>query len=202
MLFYAISNRNLNKKKSLYLQLKKYILLGANWLQIREKDLEDNRIFLNVLKISPLAKEKNVKLLINGRVDIAYLCGAYGVHLPSESIPIREVKRKFKKLFVIKSCHTISEIKKAEKEGADAVTLSPIFKVPSKNGILRPLGIECLKEAVALSRIPVFALGGISEKNIISVCKTGVYGVAAVRFFNEINKKKLQEIKQFAKKGE
>ncbi len=201
MLFYAISDRSLDKNSSLYLQLKKYISLGVNWILIREKDLNDKQIYLNVLRIAPYAREKNIKLFVSGRADIAYLSGADGVHLPSDSILVSEVKKKFKKLIVVKSCHSVGEIKRAEKEGADAVTLSPIFEPQSKKGLLKPAGIEYLIKAIATSKIPVIALGGISEKNILSVSRTGVYGIAAVNFFNEIDRRKFHKIKEIVKEG-
>jgi len=94
MIFYAISDRNLDKRRSLSLQLRRYIVLGADFILIRERDLSDSEIFFFAKKFAPICKSKGIKLFIHRRADIASLSFADGVHLPENSIPISEIKKK------------------------------------------------------------------------------------------------------------
>ncbi len=196
MIFYAISDRNVNKKKSLSLQLRKYINYGVDFILIREKDLSDSEIFSFAKKFAPICKNEGIRLFIHKRADIASLSGADGVHLPENSIPIGQIKKKFKKLLIIKSCHSLKAIMNAQEEGADFVTFSPIFETPSKKGILSPVGLKNLEDAVKSVKIPIIALGGIvSIDKIEKVKETGVYGIASIRLFNEIQGKYLKHLK-------
>ncbi|NMB99897.1 MAG: thiamine phosphate synthase [Thermoanaerobaculaceae bacterium] len=201
MIFYAITDKKLNKTGSLFAQIKKYVSLGVDWIQIREKGLSDKELLAVANKANKYAKKNNIKLLINNRSDIAYLSNLYGIHLSSDSIPVKQIRKKFNNLFIIKSCHSLKDVNKAEEEGADAVVLSPIFETPSKRDFLKPLGLSILKKVVNSSKIPVIALGGIDQKNIFEVAGCNVYGVSAIRFFNSIHQKEFKSIKKILKEG-
>ena len=76
------------------------------------------------------------------------------------------------------SAHEPEEAGSALEEGADYVTLSPIFHSHSKPG-LDPRGARWL--AGGVSGLPpnrVVALGGINASNIGEIRKTGAQGVA------------------------
>ncbi len=117
---------------------------------------------------------------IHSDIDTACKLEVQGVHLTSSQF--NEIKyAKSKGLFTIISTHSIDDIRKAEEEGADMVTLSPIFYSPNKN---KPLGIEYLKEALDKTDIPIIALGGIvSKEKIEELKRIGVNGFASIRYF-------------------
>lgn len=83
---------------------------------------------------------------------------------------------------LIYSAHTLEEAQSAATHGADFIFLSPIFVTPSKPGA-RPLGLETLRKAVASIAVPIIALGGITSENVLDIEKTGAYGAAGIRFF-------------------
>lgn len=177
--FYFITDRKQFNKP--FLDTVKQILdKGIRVIQIREKDLPDDELFYLIEDVLKVSQGYDVKIFINSRVDIALILKLDGVHLPSKSLPISAVKRSFPRLIVGKSCHSIEEIVKAQEEGADYVFISPIYQVEGKG---KPIGIEGLKEALKVSKIPVYALGGINKSNYEQVLKTGVYGIAGIRFF-------------------
>ncbi len=178
--FYAITDRKQYKKPLLY-QIEEILKNKTQMIQIREKDLPSKKLLSLCKEVKCLMKNfKNSCLIINERVDIALLCGADGVHLPENSFDVKDIKRKFPKLIVGKSCHSLECAKKAEEERADYIIFSPIFYVPNKG---KPQGLEKLKEVVNNVKIPVYALGGINRQNIDDVLKTGVFGVAGIRLF-------------------
>ncbi len=120
------------------------------------------------------------KILLHGHIDLAAKLGADGVHLTSTQF--EEISRaKGFGLFVIISCHTIDDAKRAESLGADMITYSPIFATPNK-GI--PLGLGAINALQGIIALPIIALGGILTQAQISACQSaGASGFASIRFF-------------------
>lgn len=129
-----------------------------------------------------VCKDFNIeKILLNSNYKLAKELGANGVHLTSNQFEkIKEAKRLG--LYVIISCHTFSEIEKAQNAYVNAVTFSPIFDTPNKG---EPKGITSLKEAISLYEdMDIIALGGIVKKEQIElISKTKAYGFASIRYF-------------------
>ncbi|MGH1558936.1 thiamine phosphate synthase [Caulobacter segnis] len=68
----------------------------------------------------------------------------------------------------------------AERAGADAVVVSPVFPSngPSAGA---PLGVEGLMDLVAATALPVYALGGVRADTVGLLAESGVVGIAAGR---------------------
>ena len=146
----------------------------------RDKESEN---FEELAKIFvEICKDFNIeKILLNSNYELAKNLGANGVHLTSNQFEkIKEAKRLG--LYVIISCHTFSEIEKAQNAYVNAVTFSPIFDTPNKG---EPKGITSLKEAISLYEdMDIIALGGIvKEEQIELISKTKAYGFASIRYF-------------------
>lgn len=179
--FYFITDRRKFKKPFLD-QIRSVFDKGIRTIQIREKDMPDDELFKLTEMVLELSKGYDVKIFINSRVDIPLLLNLHGVHLPERSIPIPMIKHKFPDLIVGKSCHTVEGALKAQREGADYIFFSPIFKVEGKG---EPVGVAGLKKVLEVVKIPVYALGGINSENLDKVISTGVYGIAGTRLFLE-----------------
>lgn len=177
--FFFITDRKQFKKPFLD-TVKEVLDKGIRLIQIREKDLPDDELFKLTEEVLKVSQGYDVRIFINSRVDVATILKLDGVHLPSKSLPIYAVKHRFPELIVGKSCHSVEDVVKAQEEGADYVYISPIFNVEGKG---KPIGLEKLKEIIKVSKIPVYALGGINKSNYEEVLKTGVYGIAGIRFF-------------------
>jgi thiamine-phosphate pyrophosphorylase len=129
-----------------------------------------------------ICKKLNIsKVLINSDISLCLELEADGVHLNSKQFDKIECAKSLG-LYVIISCHTHDEIKKAIELGADALTYSPIFSTPNK-GV--PKGLKDLKDsAIKFKEIDIYALGGIiNESQIEHVKQTGVKGFASIRYF-------------------
>ena len=177
--YYAITDRK-QFEYDFEIQIKRYLHAGIRMIQLREKDVSPRQLFNLATKAKNILKGYDAILIINDRVDVAVMSGAAGVHIPSKGLPVVEIKRKFPNLIVGKSCHSINDALQAEEEGADYITFSPIFETPGKG---KPQGLDKLKKVVETVKIPVYALGGISESNVQDVLNTGVYGIAGIRLF-------------------
>ena len=123
---------------------------------------------------------EDVKCFIHQDIDLAKKLNATGVHLTSKQFS--EIKKaKDLGLEVIISTHTHDEVLDAQKEGANAVTYSPIFTSPNKG---KAKGVKDLEELLKKCSIKVFALGGIvTQDEILQIEKTSTYGFASIRHF-------------------
>ena len=123
---------------------------------------------------------EDVKCFIHQDIDLAKKLNATGVHLTSKQFS--EIKKaKDLGLEVIISTHTHDEVLDAQKEGANAVTYSPIFTSPNKG---KAKGVKDLEELLKKCSIKVFALGGIvTQDEILQIEKTSTYGFASIRYF-------------------
>jgi thiamine-phosphate pyrophosphorylase len=144
-------------------------------VQLREKDLPARVLYEWVEALLP--HSNGARLLINGRADVARCFDGVGVHLPEDGLTIADARRLLgpdRPIGV--STHLANDAIARRREGADLVTLAPIFATPGKGA---PLGLEPLRIAAPAGGI--YALGGIDRSNVNEVLATGVEGVAAIR---------------------
>jgi len=66
-------------------------------------------------------------------------------------------------------------------EDADYLVFGPVRATPSKRGVLEPTGMEGLARACALSRAPVWAIGGLEPEHIDELLAAGARGLAVQR---------------------
>ncbi len=151
-------------------------------IQLREKDLGGRELYNLARQARELTQRYGALLLINERLDIAVAVGADGVHLPERGLPPKVVKDLFPHLLVGYSAHSLEGVLYAQKEGADFVTLSPIFRTES-HPEAEPLGLEELKRVSAKVNVPIYALGGVTQERIELCLKNGAYGVAGITMF-------------------
>lgn len=117
---------------------------------------------------------------VNDRADVAMNLDCAGVQLPESGCPLPMMHPLLKQhLMVGVSTHSIEGVLKAQADVADFVTLSPVFPTPSKPG-LPALGVDYLREAVAKTSVPIFALGGVTPNNAIECMRAGAHGVAVM----------------------
>jgi thiamine-phosphate pyrophosphorylase len=168
---------------------------GVDWVQVREKDLPGGRLLELARRIVCFAEEQAVeterqsRIIINDRLDVALAAAADGVHLGSESAPAREVVRWCRtgnapERFVIGvSCHSVEEAREAENAKSDYIFFGPVFKTPSKQAFGAPQGMERLAEVCHAVAVPVIAIGGVDQENAASCIRAGASGIAAIRMF-------------------
>ncbi|MEW6730396.1 MAG: thiamine phosphate synthase [Acidobacteriota bacterium] len=173
---------------------------GIDLIQIREKDLPTDQLSKLVEAVVSITEGSDTSVLVNDRVDIALTCGAKGVHLRSDSLPVEAVRQLTGENFIIgASSHSVTEAIMAAEAGASFVLFGPVFATPSKEIYGAPLGLQQLTQAVQLAKCPVLALGGINLENSSEVLATGAAGLAAIRLFAEAER--LEEL-VYALKGQ
>ena len=180
MLLYAVTDRAWTDKDDLYTQVKKAIKGGITFLQLREKELDDETFLKEALKIKELAREYNVPFVINDNVDIAIKSDADGVHVGQSDMEAGDVRKKIGEDKILGvSASNLEEAKLAEKKGADYLGVGAVFSTSTKLDA-DDVSFDTLKEICNNVSIPVVAIGGISRDNISKLKGTNVDGAAVV----------------------
>ncbi len=156
---------------------------GVTAVQLREKGFSASARDLLALAVAlrVLTKRFGAALIINDRADIARLSGADGVHLGRRSFSPANARRFLGEGALIGvSTHSLPEALQAQKDGADYITLGPVYFTPSKAPYGEPVGIKTLEEVTASVTIPVYAIGGITNKNLSQAVRAGAQGAAVI----------------------
>jgi thiamine-phosphate pyrophosphorylase len=170
---------------------------GVDWIQLREKDFSggdwQQLVAQSLQRISRAGS--HCRLFVNDRLDAALACGAGGVHLSENGIPVSEACRLREEFFSSRgakpdflvgvSCHSLGASLGAARSGADYIYFSPIFNTPSKANYGPPQGLDRLAAICRAVSVPVIAIGGISGENAMNCLQAGAAGVAGIRLFQE-----------------
>ena len=153
---------------------------GVDAVILREKDIENTADLLALAKNIKKAAGKAV-FLMNGRCDVALAVKADGVHLTSTSISIKDARKLLgRKKLIGKSCHSVKDAVRADKDGADYIFIGPIFFTASKAKYGKPLGCAIISKIKSKVKITVIAIGGIKKDNAAEVLKAGASGAAMI----------------------
>ncbi len=154
---------------------------GVDILQLREKNMNANKIIELGKKIKLLCAEYNTTFIVNDRVDIAYILEADGVHLGQDDMDVASARKILGNNAIIGvSTHAPEQAKKAAADGADYIGVGPVFTTPTKP-TTKSVGLEYVNWVSKNIDIPYFAIGGINLENVDEVVKNGAKRVAVVR---------------------
>lgn len=166
---------------------------GADFVQLREKDLEGRALLDLVCAVVTALAGTSTRVLVNGRPDVALAAGTWGVQLPEDGLPVADVKRAFPGLIVGASRHDAEGVHRAAQEGADFVLLGPVYATPGKEQ--RALGLDAFAAVARTARVPVHAIGGIDPGVAAAVARANAAGVAAIRPFLEDPARGVRDLK-------
>lgn len=120
-------------------------------------------------------------VIVNDRVDVALLCGADGVHVGADDLPIAEVRRiAGDRLVVGATVRDLAGARAAASAGADYVGFGPMFPTATKAVGVAPRTVEQLREVVAGAGVPVVAICGITLERAAALFAAGAAAVAVV----------------------
>jgi len=154
---------------------------GADCIQLRAKDINDDKLFALAVEFAKVCKAANVIGIINDRVDIAVAAGADGVHLGQNDLPVEQARKlQLAPLIIGKSTHSLEQLHGACREYPTYVSLGPVFSSGTKPTV-EPVGLKYVrqaKEQLADTGICNVAIGGITLGNVEEVLNAGAGAIA------------------------
>jgi thiamine-phosphate pyrophosphorylase len=150
----------------------------VDMVQLRDKqgaDLEAAHRFRS------LCDQLGALLIVNDHPELALECGADGVHVGQDDMPLPAVRALVGPGTLIGiSTHSPAQVDAAERSEADYLGVGPVFATATKPQV-EPVGLELVRYAAEHARKPWFAIGGIDTTNVAEVRAAGATRIAVVR---------------------
>lgn len=180
LLLYAVTDRYWLDGRSLKEVVKESLDGGVTFLQLREKNLDDETFLQEAIELQEMCKEYRIPFVVNDNVDIALQMNADGVHVGQSDMEAGCVREKLgpDKILGV-SAQTVEQAILAEKRGADYLGVGAVFTTGSKADA-EDVSHETLKAICEAVSIPVVAIGGITKENVSLLKGTGICGVAVI----------------------
>ena len=153
---------------------------GVSMVQYRCKQGEDRERLKEAIALQKLCQAHGALFIVNDRVDLAMAADADGVHLGQDDMPA-DVARALigaDRLLGL-STHTMDEVSRAANDPIDYIGLGPVFSTSVKPE-RPPIGPDVIGEAMAFSRLPLFAIGGINGSNLAQLSSAGCRRIAVI----------------------
>ncbi|WP_270283974.1 thiamine phosphate synthase [[Clostridium] scindens] len=180
LLLYAVTDRHWLNGRTLYSQVEEALKGGATFIQLREKELDEEHFLEEAKEIKELCRCYQVPFVINDNVEIALAVDADGVHVGQSDMEAGDVRAKLGPDKIIGvSAQTVEQAVMAEQNGADYLGVGAVFPTGSKADALE-VSHDTLKAICKAVKIPVIAIGGISKENILELSGSGICGIAVI----------------------
>ena len=177
---YGIIDRDTIGRRSPVAVAEAMIAGGARLIQYRDKRSEPGTIFRACRRLRPILKKTGVLFIVNDYADIAVAVGADGVHVGVDDLPVAACRKVVgDEMIVGRSSHSLEQALKGAREPIDYLAVGAIFPTGTKPGNA-VVGLNLLKQIRAQVTLPLFAIGGITSKNLDEVLEAHPDGVAMI----------------------
>ena len=177
---YAITDSHWLNGRTLYSVVKESLESGVTFLQLREKELDEEHFLEEARELQKLCREYQVPFVINDNVDIAAAINADGVHVGQSDMEAGDVRAKLGPDKIIGvTAKTVEQAVLAQERGADYLGVGAVFHTDSKADA-KEISFDTLKDICRAVSIPVIAIGGITEENVRELAGSGICGIAVI----------------------
>jgi len=166
---------------------------GVRLVQYRDKVNGPQEVLRAALEIDVAFEGAEVTRIMNDRADLAVLAEWEGVHVGQGDLPVEAVRRVVGPGKIVGvSTHNEGQMGAALEPTSqnrdvghpgslpDYVAVGPVFATGSKANPDPVVGLELVRRARAMTRLPVVAIGGITLGNARSVIEAGADAVAVI----------------------
>jgi thiamine-phosphate pyrophosphorylase len=153
---------------------------GAKIVQLRAKKLSAREFLEIACRARELTRAQGCRLIINDRVDVALSCGADGVHLGQEDLPLHAARSLLPAKIIGISTHNLEQAKQAQDGGADYIGFGPMYGTATKETGYSARGVAMLSEIRRGLRVAIVAIGGINEANVGEIWNGGADAAAII----------------------
>lgn len=181
LLLYAVTDRHwLKEGQRLYDQVEKALKGGVTFVQLREKDLDEEAFLEEAREIQALCREYGVPFVINDNVKLAVEIDADGVHVGQSDMEAGDVRATIgpDKILGV-STQTVEQALTAQARGADYLGVGAVFATSSKDDAAE-VDHAVVRDICRAVDIPAIAIGGITVENTPVLAGSGLAGIAVI----------------------
>lgn len=171
---------------------------GVDIVEFNESSIPDKVIVELGHKIRTLCDEYGATFIVNKRADIASIIEADGVCLSQDDIKIQNARNILGENSIIgKICHTPDDIIDAMNNGADYITLGPVYTNPSKTA--DSIDMDIIAWAQENTDLPIFIFGDIDTTNICQLVNNNInkFVVSDFLMYAQIPEKTARELLRY-----
>lgn len=180
LLLYAVTDRRWLNGESLYEQVEKALQGGVTFVQLREKNLDEEGFLAEAEELRELCRKYGVPFVVNDNVEVALKSGADGVHVGQHDMEAGDVRKLIGKERILGvSAQTVEQALLAQERGADYLGVGAVFSTGSKDDA-EDVSLETLAAICDAVDLPVIAIGGITCENTAELAGCGICGIAVI----------------------
>lgn len=177
---------------------------GCNWVQMRFKNQTQKDVFTLAEAVKPLCEEYLANFIVNDDLHLAEQIVADGVHLGLTDTKIDEARAILGSTKIIGgTANTFEDIENHVQNGCDYIGLGPFRFTATKEKLSPILGLSGYFDILQKLKknkidIPVYAIGGITVRDVSPLMETGVFGIAVSGIITESDEKEklIQQLKE------
>ncbi len=152
---------------------------GATLVQARAKNASAKELLAWTRDLLPVCGEFGAPLLVNDRPDVALAAGASGAHVGPDDLPPAAARRVLGDLALGVSARTEDRVRAGEAAGAAYLGIGAFRATGTKTEAVA-IGLEGIRRLIALTPVPVVAVGGIRPGDLPELRRAGAAGVAVI----------------------
>ena len=154
---------------------------GAKVVQLREKHRADRELFDLARVCREITARYGMLLIIDDRPDIALACGADGVHVGQDDLPVAAVRKLAPNLLVGCSTHNPEEAASALRDDTGYFNIGPIYPTQTKSVSCGAVGLDMIGRIAPMAGdVPFSVMGGIKARHIPELRRAGARHIAMV----------------------
>ena len=178
-LYFITDSTNYGEEEFLY-RVEQALKGGTTLLQLREKDRSTREYIELAEKVHVIAKQYNVPLIIDDRVDVALSIDAEGVHVGASDMPVATARKLMGEDKIVgATAKTVPWAKEAYEQGADYLGVGAIYPTTTKVKTVLT-STDTLRDICNAVPIPANAIGGLNKNNIDVLAGIPIAGICVV----------------------
>lgn len=178
---------------------------GGKLVQLRVKDISFEEHISIAKKAKEVCDHFGAKLIINDDVQIAKEIEAAGVHVGKNDIAPTEARKIVGPKYIVGgTANTYEDCIALIAQKVTYIGLGPFRFTETKKNLSPVLGFSGFHEIVSRlahegHKVPIYAIGGITENDFEELYEIGVFGIAISGLISNTSIARIEEITQYAK---
>ncbi len=164
-------------------QVESFCQGGAEWVQLRLKELSDERFLSIAREAREITRNHGTALILNDRAEMVKKVEADGVHLGEKDLTPQEARKLLSEDHIIGGTADRFERIESLWGEVDYIGCGPYRETRTKKKHSPVLGLEGYRRILRSMKekgidVPILAIGGIQKSDVASLIQEGLHGIA------------------------